>query len=368
MLAPDAPLCSINDHVVEPPGLWARRLPAAMRADGPHIVTDGGDEAWVIGAERLTVRSLSVLAADGVTRPAACTADMHPAVHDPAARLAAMDDDGVAVQVLLPHVIGFAGERLRFLADASLWTAAARAYNDFLADELCAAAPDRLVGVAVLPLHDPHAATAELERAAGRGLRGASFPHDPRGLGLPTLYGGNWDLLLDAAAANGMPVFAHVGSSGAPPSVQGLSSPAAVLTLGGLDVAIAAVDFVCSGALARRPDLRLVLLEGGAGVLPYLAERMEFFARRRPELWDRASTSAAAVLRAQVGASFIDDPLGVGLRTEIGVAQLFWQSDFPHADSFWPRSREHLAELLRDVSDADAAAIAGGNTRALLGV
>jgi predicted TIM-barrel fold metal-dependent hydrolase len=367
MLPDDAALISVNDHVVEPADLWTRRLPSSEADEVPRVVTSGGEERWVIGSEELPVRTLAALAADR-TRPAARLADLHPALSEPAARLAAMDDDGVRVHTLLPHVIGFAGERLRFLPDGAAWSRAAGAYNDFLA-EFCAFAPDRLAGVAIVPLHDPLAASAEVGRAASLGLRGVSIPHHPPSMGARSYADGAWWApVFDAAAAQAMPVFVHVGSSGAPPSAQGLASPAAALVAGGLDAATAAIDLVCSGTLARRPSLRLVLLEGDAGMLPYLASRISFFEDRRPDLWENVAAPAADALRAQVFASFIHDPVGVQLRDTIGVSQLLWQSDFPHADSYWPHSRARLAELLRDVPDADARAIAGGNARALLGV
>jgi predicted TIM-barrel fold metal-dependent hydrolase len=331
----------------------------------PRLVNGVDGEARVIGSEVLPVRTLAALAFDG-TRPSTRVADMHPALWEPAARVAAMDGDGVRVHTLLPHVIGFAGERLRFLRDGATWSSAAHAYNDFVA-EFCAFAPDRLVGIAILPLHDAAVATAELERAAGLGLRGVSLPHHPPSIDIPGYADTSWWApVFDAAAANAMPAFVHVGSSGAPPSAQGLASPAAALVAGGLDAATAAIDLVCSGTLATRPGLRLVLLEGDAGMLPYLASRITFFEDRRPDLWADVATPAAGALRAQVLAAFLHDPVGVELRDEIGVSQLLWQSDFPHADSYWPHSRARLAELLGDVPDHDAVAIAGGNARELL--
>jgi predicted TIM-barrel fold metal-dependent hydrolase len=367
MLPDDAALISINDHVVEPADVWTSRSPSSGGGDVPRVVTSDGEETWVIGSERLPVRTLAALAADG-TRPATRLADLHPALSEPAARLAVMDDDGVHAHTLLPHVIGFAGERLRFLPDGAAWSSAAATYNDFLAD-FCSVAPDRLVGVAIVPWHDPFVASAEVERAAGLGLRGVSIPHHPPSVGARS-YADTawWAPLFDAAAAQAMPLFVHVGSSGAPPSAQGLASPAAALVAGGLDAATAAIDLVCSGTLARRPSLRLVLLEGDAGMLPYLASRISFFEDRRPDLWEGVPAPAADALRAQVFAAFIHDPVGVQLRETIGVSQLLWQSDFPHADSYWPHSRARLTALLRDVPDADAVAIAGGNARAALGL
>src|SRR5262249_21007842 len=148
MLPPDAALVSINDHLVEPPDLWHGR------PDAPHVAVVDGEERWIIGTSSLPVAALSILTADGAGR-ATALAQVHPAVHDPRARLTAMDLDGVAGQTLLPHVVGFAGERLRHLDNIGSWDAAARRYNDFVLREFCAAAPGRLIGVAIVAFGDP---------------------------------------------------------------------------------------------------------------------------------------------------------------------------------------------------------------------
>ena len=136
--------------------------------------------------------------------------------------------------------------------------------------------------------------------------------------------------------------------------------------MSGLDVATAAVDLVFSSTLTDHPELRVVLLEAGGGLLPYLAERIDFFRTQRPESWPLHDTrTAAQIFRDQVYASFIDDPLGVHLRDALEPSHLLWQSDFPHADSFWPNSRARISSaLLADVPDDEARAIAGGNALA----
>ena len=78
--------------------------------------------------------------------------------HDPHARLLDMDTEGIDKAVLYPTLL------LAFRPDPGEFGALCRAYNNWLAD-YCRAAPDRLFGVAVVPLQDPPAAIAEMERA-----------------------------------------------------------------------------------------------------------------------------------------------------------------------------------------------------------
>ena len=35
-------IISVDDHVVEPPGLWSERLPASKRDRGPRVVREKG--------------------------------------------------------------------------------------------------------------------------------------------------------------------------------------------------------------------------------------------------------------------------------------------------------------------------------------
>ncbi len=289
---------------------------------------------------------------------------MWVAAGDPVARLGAMDADGVAVHTLFPHAIGFAGERLRRVGDLQLWARCVRVYNDFILTEYCSAAPTRLAGVGVLPLGDPRAAVEEVEHVAVLGGRGVSFPHNPVHLGLPSLYEDAWDPVFAALEECGLPLFVHIGTG--TPLTTGPSAPFEVtLTLAILDALTAMTDLAFSPALRQHPRLTVVLLEAGIGWIPFLDERLDYF-------WQRQGGTAAGGqppsrrLRRQVLAGFVDDADGIRHLDAVGAHRVLWMSDFPHPDSFWPHSRQHLAQLLETVPDDQAAAIAEGNARALL--
>ena len=85
--------------------------------------------------------------------------------HDPAARLAAMDAAGVDVHVLSPVQFMY-----HYWLDGSCAAALARTVNDGIA-AMTRHAPRRLVGMATLPLQDPAASVAELDRVHALGFR-----------------------------------------------------------------------------------------------------------------------------------------------------------------------------------------------------
>jgi predicted TIM-barrel fold metal-dependent hydrolase len=71
--------------------------------------------------------------------------------------------------------------------------------------------------------------------------------------------------------------------------------------------------------------------------------------------------------RRQLYATFIDDPFGIAHREEIGVDNLLWSSDFPHSATFWPHSREKIAQDFQSVGEQDKRKILSENAAKLYG-
>ena len=74
------------------------------------------------------------------------------------------DQDGIDAEVLYPPV--FITRFIENIADKEAYLAMVRAYNDFLAEDYCSVAPDRLIGNAVIPASGIDDALAELEAGA----------------------------------------------------------------------------------------------------------------------------------------------------------------------------------------------------------
>jgi predicted TIM-barrel fold metal-dependent hydrolase len=374
MLPADARLISLSDHHIEPPDLYSTGLPASMAARAPRLIdiADGQAQAWRYGDQLMPLSGVEISGPldEIITRPVRYE-EAPESTRSARARLEAMDADGVDVHCLFPSSShGCAGEQLRFLGDLDVWAACVATYNDYVVDAYAAVAPDRLVPVAILPFGDPVAATAEVHRAAGRGVRAVTLPCNPGLLGLPSWHdAANWDPVLTAIEEHGMPLLLHIGTIGES-TAPGRAPDAPLvsyLTLANLDVLGAVVELAYSPVLHHHPELEIVVVEGGAGWLPYLTERIDFF-------WRYEHARGAGTVRdvppsqllGRVKAAFIDDASAIRQRDEIGIDRMLWISDFPHPDGFWPHSRRALAAALRDVDDDDAIAIAGGNAAALL--
>ena len=110
------------------------------------------------------------------------------------------------------------------------------------------------------------------------------------------------------------------------------------------------IDWVLSGKLAQFPDLRICLSEGQAGWLPFVLERMDAIWERgteyEPDLYDRVPELPSSYLAGSVFATIFDDTHGLVCRDLIGMDQLMFEIDYPHADSTFPHSRQTAEKLV----------------------
>jgi predicted TIM-barrel fold metal-dependent hydrolase len=130
---------------------------------------------------------------------------------------------------------------------------------------------------------------------------------------------------------------------------------------------------ILSGVLERFPGLKVVSAELNCGWLPYFLRRIDerFQARgvrsQGSPFPTKLTLTPSEYFRRQLYATFIDDRFGIAHRGDIGIENMLWSSDFPHSATFWPNSREKIAEDFREVSEVDKAQILSKNTAALYG-
>jgi predicted TIM-barrel fold metal-dependent hydrolase len=64
---------------------------------------------------------------------------------------------------------------------------------------------------------------------------------------------------------------------------------------------------------------------------------------------------------------FMEDELGVQMRDKIGVETMLWGSDFPHAESTWPKTQDFLGRIFKGVPEEDRRRITSDNAAQLFG-
>jgi predicted TIM-barrel fold metal-dependent hydrolase len=369
MLPANTKVISVDDHVIEPPDLWWDRLPDRVRDIGPRVVElDSGAQAWAYEDALVTVDNDVVQKLPGTdTTPLqpARFDEMAPGCCDPRARLLDMDIDGVWAQLCFPQFARFAGHRFVMGHDKHLAHLCVRAYNDFIIEEWAAAAPDRLLSVAILPWWDVEKSVAEVERVSQMGASAIAFSENPTVLGFPSVHSDHWDPLWSAVEASGLPLCVHIGSSSKLNTTSQDAPGSVVLALVGTNAMGTCADWLFSGVLERFPGIKLMLSEGGAGWVPYLLESAEKAFRIYSHL-SQAKRPPTEIFLEHIYVCMLTEPFALQTLGHIPVTNLLWESDYPHVGGNFPNSRRRLEDAMADVPDVDARCIAETNARALL--
>jgi predicted TIM-barrel fold metal-dependent hydrolase len=364
-LPDDVRLMSADDHIIEPAHLWVDRVPAKYRDSCPRIVEqDDGTEAWLFDGELAVTFMGSCRPLPGFEDLYAARYDqMRPGCYDPVARIADMDLDRVQAQLCFPNYARFAGHRFFMnVSDRELALACLQTYNDYLLDEWCATAPDRLFGAAILPLNDIDAAVRELRRVIDKGASAIAFSENPTVIGLPSVHTDHWDPLWAIASEAGLPVCMHIGSSSKMVNTSDDAPPTVLVSLNGVNSMMAAVDWLQSRTLERFPTMKVVLSEGGAGWIPYILERAEkAFHDHRISRKEPRDRSPRERFTEQMYVCMVDEYFALRSLGDIPVDNLLWEGDYPHGDGLFPHNHEYLEKALADVAVDDARKIVETN-------
>jgi predicted TIM-barrel fold metal-dependent hydrolase len=383
-LQDDMQIISVDDHVIEHPRVWKDRLPQKYQEIGPNIIeTEEGHHVWTFEGERFPYIGLNAVAGkepkDFGMEPLRYD-DMIPGCYDPVVRVRDMDVDGVQAALCFPSFPGFGGGVFHRAKDKDLALACVQAWNDFMTDEWCASAPDRLIPLAILPTWDVDLCAAEAKRMAAKGARTVSFPDSPQPLGLPSFHSDYWTPLWDVLEDTEMPASLHFGSGSFVPgfsfSASGLlpeGSPPpdapyiVAITLFAGNLMWSLTDLLFSGQLQKHPKLKFMLSEGGIGWIPYILERADYaWNRHRYYMPIDFDAKPSDLFHDHFWGCFIDDNHGLANRHTIGVDRITVEIDYPHSDSQWPNSRKVLAESFLDVPDDEVRMMVETNAREVL--
>ncbi|HTE84967.1 MAG TPA: amidohydrolase family protein [Dehalococcoidia bacterium] len=275
-----------------------------------------------------------------------------------------MDIEGIDLAIFYPTASLFIGD----VRDPEWETVYCRAYNDWLSD-FCRANPDRLRGVALMPLHDIHGACEELNRASGKlGLVGAmvpsSFSYGPGNVGESY-----FDDFYREAERLRVPVGIHHSGS-VRTETAGFQHFLQIHLLSHVPEQIKAVTaIVIGGVLERFPMLKVGFLEAGCGWVPFWLEHMdEEFEKRHKEVpWLRQKPSEYIRNCPAFFGVEPEEKLIPLVAREVGAGKLMYASDYPHWDSDWPDTVKTLVER-EDVDDNLRQAIMCDNALSFYGL
>jgi 2,3-dihydroxybenzoate decarboxylase len=277
-------------------------------------------------------------------------------------RLSEMDNAGIDIQVLSLTVPG-----LQVDIDPGLARDNARFANEYLAKAI-GEHPDRFRGFAALPLQDPAAAAAELERAVTQdGLCGALVNDCVYGPGGRYLDAPEYDELWSALESLGVPLYLHPG---APPAdhwrvIEGRPELYGATWSWAAEVSGHALRILFSGVFDRHPGATLILGHMGE-FLPFQRSRLD---SRYATLATLATTALKRMPSEYLGTNIVFTNSGVfspavmlGTVLEVGADALMFSVDYPYESSYQAVKGFEQTTL----SATDREKIAHGNAERLL--
>jgi predicted TIM-barrel fold metal-dependent hydrolase len=367
-----------DGHVEENPATFSDAyFDPRFRPQRPRVIGMDGNAYWVIDEQLFPRRvgrgchNLGTPASyDGKpARHAAAKSDSIESMElsDIGARLRAMDEEEIAVQVVYPTL---------FLAypltsDPSLMTALCSSYNRWLSERL--SGNERIKWAAVVNLDDIGGAIREVRQAKRLGAVAVM------------VLGTAGDRLLDdselmpfyeTVAEENLTLAVHVGW--ACPALNNLYThiyPSGVIAFL-IPVLMGFVSLISGGVLDRLPNLRVVFLEAGCQWIHFMLDRLEHrFQHARKRLSTIVSETAPKhtlppmeyVRRGNVYFSAeVEDMLLPQVCELVGDTQIVFGSDMPHGDR--ERFAARALQQRSDLTNSAKQQILQQNPRRLYGI
>jgi predicted TIM-barrel fold metal-dependent hydrolase len=351
---------SADSHFIEPDDLWRANLPRSLADQVPRSERDPDGEWETVHIEGRSFRRRLPSQAQQEFREESWRA---PGARDANLRIADLDQEGVWGELVFPS-LGMWNASFR---NPDVLREALRVSNDWSVDTFMSVSR-RLVPTAQVSLLDVDDAIAEMQRTASLGFQAVFMSTSPH----PMQRDYNdavWEPFWAAAEEAGMVLAFHIGTD--PVDLEGGESLGIVYRGDGGAILNytettfsgqrAVMKLVACGALDRHPNLKVLVSEGGATWVPFLADRMEegyrqHASRVRPKL----NRSPREILYSQVYASFQHDRTAVAAMTAMGYNNVAWGSDYPHVEGTFGHTQETLHELFDDVDTATTQRITVG--------
>ena len=299
---------------------------------------------------------------------------IRPAYRDRDARLATMDEQGVAATLLFPTLGVGMEDALK--NDPSAAAKVFHAFNQWLDEDWGYCYKGRLFAVPCISFLDPTEAAAELRAVLDAGAGVVNIRNAP--VPVPGGYRSPFDRVYDPfwglAAESGVIVATHAGLDGydalvsmwEPGSVE--SSLFRSPLRGVLTKARAVSDFygaaLCQLLFERFPALRLASVENGASWIPDLLHRLDDAANRNPGYFAQHPRD---VFGEHVWVTPFWEDSVPDLLDDVRVDRLLLGSDWPHAEGV-PNPVDFVTETLGTLDEDQIRRIARDNAVELLGV
>jgi predicted TIM-barrel fold metal-dependent hydrolase len=341
-----------DGHLEIPPNPWIRHVPDEFRDRAPRLVAlrEGG-HGWIVEGSPLIHNGQNVAAGRPVKVRGGSYWDPDgtpvPGTGDAVQRLREQDQDGLDAEVLFPPV--FISRFIENIEDREAYVAMVRAYNDFLVQDYCSVAPDRLLGNALIPSSGLEDAMAELKRVKELGARSVYLSSFPTGTAEPSPED---DVFWHAALELGTPIALHaaLGARGNPllaESARGrFTIEWSMLSRTNNPSIVAIVRMILHGVLDRIPELQLYFAESNASWLPSALSMVDdSYAIFKDWYGVDLALAPSEYTWRNFHFGIVRDPLALRMKDLLDLDRIMWGSDFPHSVGSFPESSRWVDEI-----------------------
>jgi predicted TIM-barrel fold metal-dependent hydrolase len=365
-----------DGHCQEPVDGLVKWLPPEFADRCPISVKDpSGGRTHIIIEERFAAKSGGL--GSSVHGPfAPHIVGFRDGMSDPYKRLPDMDEEGIDVAIIFGTPLALT---VNGLADKALAGAICHAVNRWLVEDYLAPDRKRLKGVGLIPCQNPPAAVKELEFLAQHrkdGIVSAMLPNNVYGINLGDR---RFDPIYAAAQQMGIVLSVHpqTGHDGAYGQwgVMGAGSERMEkysyvhLTAFPFELMIALMHMIGEGVFDRFPGLKVAYMEGGAGWIPFWAERLdEHQEKLRPQWPDLKRKPSEIIAGDQVAFTCEPEEATLPMVLEhIGPGQVMYASDYAHWDCEFPDSVRKL-DSITGLTEAHKRRVFGENAIRFFGL
>jgi predicted TIM-barrel fold metal-dependent hydrolase len=363
-----------DGHILEPLDLWDKYMDPRYRDRAPRLVIDnetGKEKLSVEGQLLGSKQGMGGIGGVGARQGEVKAAEMkynegRPGGFDPHARIPDMDLDGIDAAFLYPSMGLFAGA----VHDPALAGALCRAYNRWLAD-YCKPYPDRLFGVAMLPMQSVEHAIEEMKFARKElGFKAAFIrpnPYNNKMINHP-----DYEPFWAAAEEVDMAIGFHEGGSSGMPTVgidrfEGRAAQHIISHT--MEMMLACLAVIWGGVCEKHPTVRIGFLESGGGWIAPWLDRMDRHFDDQGFNDSGLQTRPSELFKRNCWISFepVEGSLNV-LADYIGPNKIMWATDYPHRDGFFPGAPDMVRERLKGTSPATQHGVLAGGAMGFYGL
>ncbi len=333
-----------DGHVLEPPDVWEKYIDPKFRDRAIRIrLNNEGQEYLELDgrpSKFFNIKAFTLLGGMGRSQEEIVDVMKRKRYVDaapfgsmnPQERVQLLDQEGMRAAILYPS-IGLTWESET--EDPELAMAYCRAYNRWIVD-FCSDSGGRLVPIAHIALGDGHEAAAELERAVKAGCKGAFVA--PFTVTMKAHAHPDYDPFWAKAQELGVPIGIHPMAEHPSKRVYQRFKDMKWAdwyhnVLGGQGPQQALFVLFQYGLFDKFPEVKVVLLESGAGWVGAALDRMDTTYETALGKSVPLKEKPSFYFKRQCWISGDPDEKALALIVEhVGNDRFFWATDFPHFD------------------------------------